>query len=118
MKKAKHRPVKRPARPVPIKKARKGAPRLSLDEREELYRLRAQVREAATPPAPTEALSSDERDQLRRARKVMETNDPGNALAIFGPPLSVTAPEEGAAPKEEFPFLEGDAPARAEDVNA
>jgi hypothetical protein len=36
--------------------------------------------------------------KLHRCRTVMEANDPGNALDIFGPPLTPAAPEsqEGA----------------------
>lgn len=38
-------------------------------------------------------------NQLRRAREVMEANDPGNARDIFGPPETVATPAPAAPPE-------------------
>jgi hypothetical protein len=83
------------------------APRLDMTEREELYRLRDLV------PQLTEKLFAA-KSQLARCRQVMEANDPGNALDIFGPPensqaQSASADAEGGTPPavaeigEEYP---------------
>jgi len=56
---------KRPGLRARSKNARVRAPRITVSEREELYGLRVKV---------------------RRAREIMEVNDPLNARDIFGPP--------------------------------
>lgn len=61
------------------KNARVRAPRIKVSEREELYSLRSQV---------------------RRAREIMEVNDPINARDIFGPPLDETQPVAPVMPPD------------------
>lgn len=70
------------------------APRINVTEREELYRLRKQV---------------------RLAREIMEVNDPLNARDIFGPP-EMEAPSQSI--EEAIIQAATDAPDRAEDVYA
>lgn len=41
------------------------------------------------------------RGKLARCRQVMEANDPGNALDIFGPPKVETAEAEGQSPQAQ-----------------
>lgn len=87
--KAKKTRGKRPGLRARSKNARIKSRKYNVAERDELHRLRIQV---------------------RRARECMEVNDPLNARDIFGPPefpsQSESADAEGGTPETAAPILE------------